>query len=133
MLAPFMTEQRAERISRIVANRTRNVLPIVEVGGWLLLACLPGFAHKLPPCLVLSCPLTNAAHDAKHRWVPPWAYTHTTRPGRVKLRDHIQNCEMHSQPYALCMQGLYDMGNLAAVCRSADAFGMAAVHAINKG
>jgi len=46
MLAPFMTEQRAERISRIVANRTRNVLPIVEVGGWLLLACLPGFAHK---------------------------------------------------------------------------------------
>jgi len=28
------------------------------------------------------------------------------------------------------VQGLYDMGNLAAVCRSADAFGLASVHCI---
>lgn len=57
MLAPFMTEERVDRIQAVAAKRTFNVLPIVE--------------------------------------------------------------------------GLYDMGNLAAVCRSADAMGFGAVHCIN--
>jgi tRNA G18 (ribose-2'-O)-methylase SpoU len=30
------------------------------------------------------------------------------------------------------VEGLYDMGNLAACCRSADAFGLGAVHAVNR-
>ncbi len=29
------------------------------------------------------------------------------------------------------VEGLYDMGNLSATCRSADAFGLGAVHAVN--
>jgi tRNA (guanosine-2'-O-)-methyltransferase len=31
------------------------------------------------------------------------------------------------------VEGLYDMGNFAAVCRSADALGYGAVHCINRG
>ncbi|KAF5838376.1 hypothetical protein DUNSADRAFT_2986, partial [Dunaliella salina] len=56
LLTPFLTEKRIQRIEKVVRNRTKNVLPIVE--------------------------------------------------------------------------GLYDMGNLAAVCRSADAFGLASVYCI---
>mmetsp|Transcript_35997 Transcript_35997/g.80114 ORF Transcript_35997/g.80114 Transcript_35997/m.80114 type:complete len:330 (-) Transcript_35997:444-1433(-) len=57
LLAPFMFEDRIQRIDEVVAQRTFSVLPVVE--------------------------------------------------------------------------GLYDMGNLAAVCRTADAFGFGSVHCIN--
>lgn len=60
--------------------------------------------------------------------------------GEVRLVIEVSTWEQQvaSQPWRTpepCIlaqvEGLYDMGNLAAVCRSADAFGMGAVHCIN--
>jgi hypothetical protein len=84
MQAPFMTEERIQRIQRAVAQRTYNVGMPSSCWNQSEYAIVT-FQGVHPPLQVVPV-----------------------------------------------VEGLYDMGNLAACCRSADAFGLGAVHAVNR-